>query len=178
MSTPATTPGPPTGDPDVAATPDLSGPAPPPDQGLEETYRTLWPPLVRLGHLLCGSQALGEEVAQEAFLGLVRRTHPVDEPAAYLRRSVVNLSITARRRQGREQRYVAALREDVQLPPEVDDMWQLLVKLPDRQRAVLVLRFYEDLSEAAIAEVLGCRPGTVKSLSARGFARLRREMTT
>ena len=144
----------------------------------EETYRALWPGLVRLGHLLCGSRALGEEVAQEAFLGLLRRGTPVDEPAAYLRRSVVNLSISARRRQGREQRYVAALREDVQLPPEADEMWQRLVRLPPRQRAVLVLRFYEDLSEAAIAEALGCRPGTVKSLSARGIARLRREMTT
>ena len=148
-----------------------------PPAGFEGTYRDLWPGLVRLGHLLTGSRALGEELAQEAFVGLLRRTSPVDDPRAYLRRSIVNLTITARRRQNREQRYVAALREDVHLPPEVDDTWQLLARLPDRHRTVLVLRYYEDLSEAAIADVLGCRPGTVKSLASRGLARLRREMT-
>jgi len=56
------------------------------------------------------------------------------------------------------------------------DMWRRLQVLPDRQRAALVLRFYEDLSEQRIAEVLGCRPGTVKSLVSRGLQALRGEM--
>jgi RNA polymerase sigma factor (sigma-70 family) len=55
-------------------------------------------------------------------------------------------------------------------------MWRRLQVLPDRQRAALVLRFYEDLSEQRIAEVLGCRPGTVKSLVSRGLQALRGEM--
>ena len=140
------------------------------------TYRELWPGLVRLGHLLTGSRALGEELAQEAFVGLLRRPEPVDDPKAYLRRSIVNLATTARRRLSREQRYVSALREDVHLPPEVDETWRLLARLPARHRTVLVLRYYEDLSEAAIADVLGCRPGTVKTLASRGLTRLREEM--
>ncbi len=59
--------------------------------------------------------------------------------------------------------------------PEVDETWEALRRLPDRQRAAIVLRFYEDLPEAEIARVLGCRPGTVKSLIHRGLARVRKE---
>ena len=56
--------------------------------------------------------------------------------------------------------------------PELDETWDVLRRLPPRQRAAVVLRFYEDLSEAAIAELLGCRPGTVKSLIHRGLAKV------
>lgn len=141
-----------------------------------DCYQTLWPGLVRLGHLLIGSRALGEESAQEAFLGLLRRGPEVDNPAAYLRRSVVNNAVSTSRRAERERRFVAALREGLQAPPELDTTWQVLVTLPARQRAVLVLRYYEDLPEADIAEVLGCRPGTVKSLASRGLTRLKMEL--
>lgn len=138
-----------------------------------DSYQALWPGLVRLGHLLTGSRALGEESAQEAFLGLLRRGAGVENPAAYLRRSVVNHAVSTSLRAERERRYVAGLREDLHPPPEVDTTWQVLVTLPPRQRAVLVLRYYEDLPEADIAEVLGCRPGTVKSLASRGLTRLK-----
>jgi RNA polymerase sigma factor (sigma-70 family) len=154
-----------------------TAPAPPPRRaGLEDAYRSHWPGLVRLGHLLTGSRAAGEDLAQEAFVGLLRRTAPVDDPGAYLRRSVVNAALTARARRAREQRFAAGLREDVVLPPEVDETWRALSRLPARQRAVLVLRYYEDLSESDIAAALGCRPGTVKSLASRGLARLRKEI--
>jgi RNA polymerase sigma factor (sigma-70 family) len=142
-----------------------------------DAYRSLWPGLVRLGHLLAGSRALGEEIAQEAFIGLLRHRGPVHNPGGYLRRSVVNLAISTRKRQTREREYLAGLREPVQLPPETDHTWQLLSRLPARQRAVLVLRFYEDLTEAEVAEVLGCRLGTVKSLASRGRAALKAEYT-
>ncbi len=59
-----------------------------------------------------------------------------------------------------------------------DEMWRALQLLPQRQRAAIVLRFYEDLSEAATAEVLHCPVGTVKSLVSRGLARLRSEVTS
>jgi RNA polymerase sigma factor (sigma-70 family) len=142
----------------------------------DATYRAHWPALARLGHLLAGSRSLGEEVAQEAFLGLLRHGDRVQDPAAYLRPSVVNLSVNLRRRSRREREQLAACREEVLLPPEVDDTWRVLARLPARQRAVLVLRFYEDLSEADIAEVLGCRPGTVKSLGSHGLRALRKEL--
>jgi RNA polymerase sigma factor (sigma-70 family) len=165
---------------------DLMQAAPPPSpeqpggpaEAFTDAYRSLWPGLVRLGHLLAGSRAIGEEIAQEAFIGLLRLGSSVDNPGGYLRRSVVNLAISARKRQSRERAFVAGLREPVQLPPEIDHAWQLLSQLPARQRAVLVLRFYEDLTEAEVADVLGCRVGTVKSLASRGRAALKAEYTS
>jgi RNA polymerase sigma factor (sigma-70 family) len=59
--------------------------------------------------------------------------------------------------------------------PELDETWDVLRRLPERQRVALVLRFYEDLPEAEIAQVLGCPRGTVKSLIHRGLARVRKE---
>jgi RNA polymerase sigma factor (sigma-70 family) len=143
----------------------------------DDVYRTLWPGLVRLGHLLTGSEVVGQDVAQEAFIGLLRQTGQVERPASYLRRAVVNLAINRQRRSAREHAYVAGLREQVQDPPEIDETWALIATLPARQRAVLVLRFYEDLSEAQIAAVIGCRRGTVKSLASRALARLRQELS-
>lgn len=136
-----------------------------------------WPGLVRLGRLLTGSQEQGEDLAQEAILGLLRHD-AVISPKAYLRRSIVNLSINHTRRSIRERNYLQALPAPDPVPaPAVDDLWPLVQTLPPRQRAVLVLRYYEDLSEADIAAILGCRPGTVKSLAARALAQLRQEIT-
>jgi RNA polymerase sigma factor (sigma-70 family) len=143
----------------------------------ESFYREVWPRLVRLGRLLTGSQQVGEDLAQEAIIGLLR--HPdVDSPNAYLRRSLVNLSVNHGRRTTRERLHRRTVRMDHVMPPDLDDMWPLIVALPFRQRAVLVLRYYEDLSEAEIARVLGCRPGTVKSLAARALQHLREELQT
>jgi RNA polymerase sigma factor (sigma-70 family) len=144
---------------------------------VDVVYRAQWAGLVRLGRLLTGSQQLGEEVAQDAFLGLLRATRPIESPSAYLRRSVVNLAINAGKRRSREVAYLRRQREEVAAPPEFDETWQALVALPPRQRAVLVLRYYEDLSEQEIANVLGCRPGTVKSLASRALDHLREELS-
>jgi RNA polymerase sigma factor (sigma-70 family) len=146
-------------------------------RGFESVYAEQWAPLVRLGRLLTGSGALGEELAQEAFIGLLNHGERVEYPAAYLRRSLTNAAMRSRRRAVREREYLAAHPPPTsELPAEVDETFARLAALPDRQRAVLVLRYYEDLSEAAIAEILGCRPGTVKSLAARGLDRLRKEL--
>jgi RNA polymerase sigma factor (sigma-70 family) len=143
--------------------------------GREVLYRTLWPGLVRLGVLLTGSRAAGEDVAQDAFLGLLRAPS-VQNPEAYLRRSVVNAVINAGRKAAHERNYVRSLREESILPPEVDELWSAIKHLPPRQRAALVLRFQCDLPEREIADLLGCKPGTVKSMTARALARLREEM--
>lgn len=155
---------------------DPAGDPPDPELGFDDLYTEQWAPLVRLGRLLTGSQALGEELAQEAFMGLLHQWARVEHPLAYLRRSVANAATRTGRRAQREREYLAAHPPPpAQLPAEVDETWTRLSALPDRQRTVLVLRYYEDLSEAAIAEVLGCRPGTVKSLAARGLDRLRKD---
>jgi RNA polymerase sigma factor (sigma-70 family) len=148
---------------------------PPPGEGPDDLYRRMWPGMVRLAHLLTGSAAAGEDLAQEAFVGLLRNA-PVDAPEAYVRRSLVNLAINRGRRAGRERNYVRALREETADPPGTDDLWPLVQRLPVRQRAVIVLRYYLDLSEADIALALGCRPGTVKSTASHALAQLRKEI--
>jgi RNA polymerase sigma factor (sigma-70 family) len=62
-------------------------------------------------------------------------------------------------------------------PPEIDKTWAAVCRLPARQRAVIVLRFYQDLPETEIAALVGCRPGTVKSRLSRGLAALRKELS-
>lgn len=135
--------------------------------------------LTRFAYLLCGDRGLAEDLVQETYLALYRRFGDmltVAAPVAYARRAIVNAHISRSR--------VRAAHEVVRadLPDaaaedgdggEQDVMWRLLAGLPARQRAVLVLRFYADLSEAEIAATLGCRPGTVRSLATRAFAAIR-----
>ena len=144
---------------------------------LDELYRRCRPGLLRLAHLLTGSATAAEDVVHDAFIGFARSKSQVSDPAAYLRRSVVNLSTNVHRRTRRERLHLATVIEPVVEPAEVDETWQLVRALPPRQRAVLVLRFYLDLSEAETAQVLGCRPGTVKSTSSRALAKLKEKMS-
>ena len=96
-----------------------------------------------------------------------------------MRRAVVNQARSCLRRAGRDRdkadRYGRAAPVEVGMP-EVDEMWEVLPLLPDRQRMALVLRYYQDLPEADIARQLDCRLGTVKSLIHRGLARASREV--
>ena len=142
-----------------------------------DVYRRYRPGLVRLGHLLTGSAAAAEDVVHDAFIGFARTKSQVSDPAAYLRRSVVNLSMNVHRRTTRERRHLETVTESIVDPVEVDETWLLVRQLPPRQRAVLVLRFYLDLSEAETARVLGCRPGTVKSTTSRALAKLKETMS-
>jgi RNA polymerase sigma-70 factor (sigma-E family) len=152
---------------------------------LGRLYERHAPAAVRLAYLLTGDRALAEDLVQEAFVKLVGRFADLRDPGAfeaYLRRTVVNLARMHSRRLRRERAY---LDRELQLPPVAStqpdvathqDMREALLALPERQRAAVVLRFYEDLSELQIADVLKCRPGTVKSLLARGKQGLRRQM--
>jgi RNA polymerase sigma factor (sigma-70 family) len=103
--------------------------------------------------------------------------------AAYLRRSIVNLARKHWRKLGTERGYVrsggAGPAFDGETQPDLDgrdELWRALGRLPYRQRAAIVLRFYEDLSERETARVLGCAVGTVKSSVSRGLQRMREEM--
>jgi RNA polymerase sigma-70 factor (sigma-E family) len=141
------------------------------------------PDAVRLAYLLTGDPALAEDLVQEAFVRVAGRFADLREPnafAAYLRRTVVNLARMHFRRRRLERAYQESERgrprTDSELPDVAtrQDMKEALLALPERQRAAVVLRFYEDMSEQQIAEALRCRPGTVKSLLARGIEGLRR----
>jgi RNA polymerase sigma-70 factor (sigma-E family) len=157
-----------------------------PDSGrLGELYRRHAPDAGRLAYLLTGDRALAEDLVQEAFLRLFGRFQDLRRPEAfewYLRRTVVNLANSQFRRRRVERAYldrrVPEARPDASAEVEArEDLWRALQALPERQRAALVLRFYEDLPEARAAEVLGCPVGTVKSLVSRGLERLRAGMS-
>jgi RNA polymerase sigma-70 factor (sigma-E family) len=145
--------------------------------GFSTVYREEYPGLVRLAYLILGSREQAEEVVQDAFVRLHDRWQRIDNPAAYLRTSVVNGCRDVRRRlvryRAREPR-LAVKPETWDTPDELADV---LATLPVRQRSALVLRYYAGLSEAEIALALGVRPGTVKSSIHRGLARLRQELT-
>lgn len=135
--------------------------------------------MVRLAHLISGSNALAEEIVQEAFVRLRDRWDGLDNPGGYLRTTVVNACRSQLRRHDVEKRYARAQRPDEMVTgdQEIDETWSAVCKLPERQRAVLVLRFYEDLPEAEVAQILGCRVGTVKSSVHRALKRLRKELS-
>lgn len=143
---------------------------------LATLYREQRAPMVRFAHMLTGSPAVAEEVVQEAFLNLHQRTEAPDNPAGYLRTSVANLSRSYLRRLRLERRPAAGRRDRFE-DPEIDETWAAVCRLPFRQRAVLILRFYDDMSEADIARILDCRPGTVKSNLHRGLSRLREQLS-
>jgi RNA polymerase sigma-70 factor (sigma-E family) len=146
------------------------------EHDLAGLYEEHWSAMVRLAKLLVGSDAAAEDVVQDAFLAVSPKLDGLANPVGYLRTAVVN------RAKGWHRRAVVAERHRPDAPrvtgdPEIDETWAVLGRLPYRQRAVLVLRFYEDMSEADIAAVLACRPGTVKSATHRALARMREELS-
>jgi RNA polymerase sigma-70 factor (sigma-E family) len=142
-------------------------------QSFADLYRAHYARMVRLAYLLTGSGAVAEELVQDAFVRVHDRWAAAEHPQAYLRAAVVNACRSHHRRLGLERRR-APTPPDPQVVDAPDEVWDALDRLPPRQRAALVLRFWEDLSEADIARALGCRPGTVKSLVHRGLAELRK----
>jgi RNA polymerase sigma-70 factor (sigma-E family) len=144
------------------------------------------PTLLRFGHVLTGDPRQAEDLVQAALLrtwGAWARIERRDQPIVYVRRIMVNAHISWWRRFGRREVAVATHDDRPDLAPQLAyeeraDMWRALGQLGPRQRAVLVLRYYEQLSEAEIANVLDCSVGTVKSQAARGLDRLRTVLTT
>jgi RNA polymerase sigma-70 factor (sigma-E family) len=137
----------------------------------EAVYDREYAPMVRLAFLLVDSNEVAEEVVQDAFARLHERWDGITNPGGYLRTSVVNRARDVQRRRRRERRLRIVSAEEATLG--ADHLGDALAALPSKRRAALVLRYYEDLSEAEIAEVLGVRPGTVKSMLHRGLAQLR-----
>lgn len=160
------------------------------DDGVSELYAVHWAPMVRLAWLFVHDDLLAEEIAQDAFISLHGKWHEVHEGrgAAYLRQCVVNGARSALRHHRVERRYVDSLggagrrltiasAEDEALASAGSaDLFGRLQHLPPRQREVLVLRYYLDLSESQIADALGIAPGSVKAHAHRGLAALRTQM--
>jgi RNA polymerase sigma-70 factor (sigma-E family) len=151
---------------------------------LEQLYASTGAASVRLAYLLTGDRALAEDIAQDAFVRVVGRLGHLRDPGAfdaYLRRAVINLAKNHHRRQAIERRFLARSTTLGDVPnhePQLVDRRAIvaaLARLSERQRAAIVLRYYEDLSEDAIATILRCRPATVRSLIARGVQSLRGE---
>jgi RNA polymerase sigma-70 factor (sigma-E family) len=155
-----------------------------PDRGtMAELYARHVPAGVRLAYLLTGDRHQAEDLAHDAFVRCVGRfAHLRVHEAfhAYLRRSIVNLHTSGLRRRRLEWEWLrgeGARRAGVtESFPDVsgrEDLWRALSTLPARQRAALVLRYYEDLTERDTAAALGCSVAAVKSLVARGSDALR-----
>ena len=136
-------------------------------------YREQRRALTRLAHLLTRSVEVGEELAQEALLATHRNWSSIDNPGAYARRALVNLVRSHQRRRVLQRQHEFDRRPTYQLQPELDEVWRLIRRLTPDQRAVVVLRFYEDLTIDDIATWLDKPPGTVKSLLHRALSSLK-----
>ncbi|MEO6120895.1 MAG: sigma-70 family RNA polymerase sigma factor [Acidimicrobiales bacterium] len=138
---------------------------------LEALYRNEYAAMVRLAHLITGSNEVAEDLVQESFVRLHGNWARADNPAVYLRTTVVNRCRSWQRRQVLERRR-RPRPQPAAVDAEVRELLDALAQLGARQRAALVLRFYADLPETEIARALGCRCGTVKSLIHRGLRQL------
>jgi RNA polymerase sigma-70 factor (sigma-E family) len=142
--------------------------------------------LLRTGYLMTGNAKDAEDLAQETLLRVARRwkrVRSMERPAAYARRILINLVLADSDRQSRQRAelqpghgaFEASDETAARALREVEDVAEFrwaLAQLPARQRAVLVLRYWDDLSVAEVADVLGCSAGTVTSTASRAAARL------
>lgn len=136
------------------------------------------PHLLKLGRALAGDEQRGADLVQDALERTLLRWRRVDDPEAFVRRAMVNRSVSVWRKVRRERPLTD--RVDAATPDRTFDHELLAAvrRLPPRQRAVIALRYYEDLTEAQTADVLGCSVGTVKSQANRAMAVLRDQLPT
>lgn len=139
-------------------------------------FAEVWPWAFRLASFLTQNPAAGEEIAQDVLATMYRRWGSTERPEAYLRTSLTNSCRNwhRRNRTRREKLPLVAVPDRVEFVS--DHLTDAIAALPFRQRAVIVLRYHFALSEAEIAEAIGCRPGTVKSLASRAIETLRKEI--
>ena len=152
------------------------------DETFREFVTARWTSLVRRAYLLTGDHGRAEDLVQSTLERMHKnwsRIERKDVPDAYAIRVMTNLAISnSRRRRFRE---ISMFQSPDVASPDVtgtvgdrDEIWQALRELPPKMRAVLVLRYLDDLSEQEVARILGCGLGTVKSQSSRGLARMRK----
>lgn len=151
----------------------------------EAAFEHHYQPLIRVCFLLCGDRDMAEDLTQEAFVRAAAHLEALPEEKVwpYLRRAMINLWKNRLRRLALERRVRQQSPSqdtcDAPAAPTIEDreaLWQRVLRLPKRQRACLVLRYYEELSERETADTLGISIGTVKSQTARALRRLREEL--
>lgn len=150
-------------------------------EGLAEQVPGLWPWLYRCAYLLTGNHADAEDLAQQTLLQACRswsRVSRAEQPQAYLRRILTNQHLSSRRPRSRRLELLTEAPPESRSPAPAGPedrlaLWPHVASLPPRQRAVIVLRYYEQLTEREIADVLGCSTGNVKSTAHRALRALR-----
>jgi RNA polymerase sigma-70 factor (sigma-E family) len=159
----------------------------PQEDSFREFVEGSWNRLLRTAYLLTGDHGAAEDLVQTALMRTYRhwgRIEAYDAPESYVRRVMVNINISAWRRRKAVVHVVAE-------PPEPpsrgdhqnayairDELWRAVCAMSPRMRTAFVLRYFEDLTEAEVASVMGCAVGTVKSQISRGLAKLRSELET
>ena len=153
---------------------------------IQALYREQAERLGRLAFLLSGDNEEARELVQEAFARLISRRRTIKDPDAvdgYVRATIVNLARKNWRRKATERRYLQLRRlweRDASAPPPdfetTDQLREVLRTLSFRQQAAIILRYYEDLPERDIAELMGCAVGTVKSALSRGLEAMKIEL--
>jgi RNA polymerase sigma factor (sigma-70 family) len=148
------------------------------DDDFTDFYRDAYPGAVRLAWLLTHDHAAAEDVVQDAFVRVRPRLAAVERRTAYLRTAIVNGCRDRARSAGRADAGWRRLRvvTEVSSTDRPSELLDALGGLPHKQRAVLVLRYWADLREEEIAEIVGVRPATVRSITARALERLRKEL--
>jgi RNA polymerase sigma-70 factor (sigma-E family) len=150
-------------------------------EAFDAFVRARMPSLLRFAHALTGDPHTAADLVQDALVRTGMRWSRLDrngDPEAYVRRAILN-GRTSRWRKLHRETLVHELPERLpatETPRHDEQLWDLLKTLPQRQRAVIVLRYYEDLSEAQIADLLGISTGTVKSQASRALASLRQRV--
>lgn len=157
-----------------------------PERDFAEFFHATWPRVFRTVYGVAGDVATAEDALQSAYAKAFtswRRVRAASHPEAYVRRMAVNEVLGIRRRPFHRRETLVATHPERSTPEDLtsldrDSVWRAVLALPPRQRAVIVLRYYEGLSEAEIAEVLQCSRGTVKSQASDALRRLRADVTT
>lgn len=146
---------------------------------LDQLYRAHVPGAQRFAYLLCGDRGIAEDAVHDAFVSvaLSRRRRHIESFNLYFKAAVRNAVLSRLRSLERDAqrsaRYAGDPKESAEIESPSTDLTQALLELPERQRAVIICRYWLDLSTADTATVLGCRAGTVKSTLARALEQLR-----
>jgi RNA polymerase sigma-70 factor (sigma-E family) len=138
--------------------------------------------LVRLGFTVCGDYQRAEDLAQIALMQAFRswrKVRKADDPHHYVRRILINAYLSMTRRRSFSEAPTAEPDPQRTVPDHAtsivnsDDLWRALAALSARERVVLVLRYYQDLDDRTIADMLGIKPSSVRATASRALARLR-----